>query len=64
MKKRKTESTEEPIEKLLELQETIIDETGKWAEEADRFVRANPWQATLFAAALGLALGIYLRNRR
>ncbi|HEY8521378.1 MAG TPA: DUF883 family protein [Gammaproteobacteria bacterium] len=52
-------SVREARERLAGLEEEAL----RLAEDADRYVRANPWQAVGIAAGVALLLGLLLNRR-
>ena len=61
-KERISEVIENP-EQLHELAETVQEQGKKWLNEADEFVRRNPYLAMGIALAAGCAIAALLRNR-
>jgi ElaB/YqjD/DUF883 family membrane-anchored ribosome-binding protein len=49
-------------ERLSTVQDDVLEHTKEMAEEADAYVRENPWQAVGIAAAAGIILGLMLRR--
>lgn len=49
--------------RVTELQEDVLTQTKEMAEEADKYVRKNPWQAVGIAAAAGLIVGLMISRR-
>jgi ElaB/YqjD/DUF883 family membrane-anchored ribosome-binding protein len=49
---------------LEELESQLEARTKLLVEDATRFVRDNPWQSVGIAAAVGVALGVFLGRRR
>jgi len=50
-------------ERLAHLEESIAGKTKAAAKATDSFVRQHPWQAIGIAAALGLVVGMLLKQR-
>ena len=50
-------------ERLLDLEQAVIEKTKAAARATDDFVHEEPWKAVGFAAALGLALGVLIGRR-
>lgn len=46
-----------------DLQEDVIEQTKEAAEQAEEYVRSNPWQAVGIAAAVGVIIGLMLSRR-
>jgi ElaB/YqjD/DUF883 family membrane-anchored ribosome-binding protein len=44
------------------MQDDVLEQTKEVAEEADAYVRRNPWQAVGIAAAAGIIVGLMLRR--
>jgi ElaB/YqjD/DUF883 family membrane-anchored ribosome-binding protein len=40
-----------------------VERARALADDADKYVRANPWQAVGFAAGIGLVLGLLISRR-
>ena len=49
-------------ERLSSVQDDVLEHTKEIAEEADAYVRKNPWQAVGIAAAAGIILGLMMRR--
>jgi ElaB/YqjD/DUF883 family membrane-anchored ribosome-binding protein len=49
-------------ERMSEMQDDVLAQTKEMAEEADAYVRKNPWQAVGIAAAAGIVVGLMLRR--
>ena len=50
-------------ERLSSAQEEVIAHTREAAEQADEYVRKNPWQAIGIAALAGLVVGLIASRR-
>jgi len=50
-------------ERLLDLEQAVIEKTKAAARATDDFVHEEPWKAVGIAAALGLALGVLIGRR-
>lgn len=48
--------------RMNEMQDDVLAQTKEMAEEADAYVRKNPWQAVGIAAAAGIIVGLMLRR--
>lgn len=46
-----------------DLQEDVLAQTKEVADQADAYVRKNPWQAVGIAAAAGVMIGLLLSRR-
>jgi ElaB/YqjD/DUF883 family membrane-anchored ribosome-binding protein len=49
-------------ERMSGMQDDVLAQTKEMAEEADAYVRRNPWQAVGIAAAVGVILGLMIRR--
>ena len=49
-------------ERMSGMQDDVLAQTKEMAEEADAYVRKNPWQAVGIAAAVGVILGLMIRR--
>lgn len=60
----RTEATVKAARKRMgDLQEDVIEQTKEAAEQAEEYVRSNPWQAVGIAAAVGVIIGLMLSRR-
>ncbi|WP_415032998.1 DUF883 family protein [Azonexus sp.] len=50
-------------ERVLDLEQAVVDKTKACARATDDFVHDQPWKAVGVAAALGLALGVLIGRR-
>ncbi len=50
-------------ERMLDLEQALVDKTKAAARATDDFVHDQPWKAVGVAAALGLALGVLIGRR-
>ncbi len=50
-------------ERMSEMQDDVLAQTKEIAEEADAYVRKNPWQAVGFAAVAGIIVGLMISRR-
>lgn len=48
---------------LADAETALLKKSKECAEIADDYVRENPWSAVGIAAAVGMAVGLLLRNR-
>lgn len=48
--------------RMSEMQDDVLAQTKEMAEEADAYVRKNPWHAVGIAAAAGIIVGLMLRR--
>jgi len=60
---RAEESVRAARKRIGELEEDLIARTKEIADNADTYVRENPWQAVGIAAAAGLLLGLLMSRR-
>jgi ElaB/YqjD/DUF883 family membrane-anchored ribosome-binding protein len=49
-------------QRMSEVQDDVLLQTKEIAEEADAYVRKNPWQAVGIAAVAGIVVGLMLRR--
>jgi ElaB/YqjD/DUF883 family membrane-anchored ribosome-binding protein len=56
------ESVRAARKRMNEMQDDVLEQTKEVAEEADAYVRRNPWQAVGIAAAAGIIVGLMLRR--
>lgn len=49
--------------RMSDLQDDVVEQTKEAAEQADEYVRKNPWQAVGIAAAAGVIIGLMLSRR-
>jgi ElaB/YqjD/DUF883 family membrane-anchored ribosome-binding protein len=47
---------------MSEMQDDVLAQTKEMAEDADEYVRKNPWHAVGIAAAAGIIVGLMLRR--
>ena len=50
-------------ERMNEMQDDVLAQSKEIAEEADAYVRKNPWQAVGFAAVAGIIVGLMISRR-
>ncbi|MFV5215780.1 YqjD family protein [Azonexus caeni] len=50
-------------DRMLDLEQALVDKTKAAARATDDFVHDQPWKAVGVAAALGLALGVLIGRR-
>ena len=50
-------------EQWMEAQDQAVKQCREAAQQTDKYVRANPWQAVGIAAAIGLVAGLLIRRR-
>lgn len=50
-------------ERMSEMQDDVLAQTKEMAEEADAYVRKNPWQAVGVAAVAGIIVGLMIGRR-
>jgi ElaB/YqjD/DUF883 family membrane-anchored ribosome-binding protein len=48
--------------RMSEMQDDVLAQTKEMAEDADEYVRKNPWHAVGIAAAAGIIVGLMLRR--
>jgi ElaB/YqjD/DUF883 family membrane-anchored ribosome-binding protein len=48
--------------RMSEMQDDVLAQTKEMAEDADEYVRKNPWHAVGIAAAAGIIIGLMLRR--
>lgn len=56
------ESVRAARKRMNEMQDDVLEQTKEMADEADAYVRKNPWQAVGIAAAAGIIVGLMLRR--
>ena len=56
------ESVRAARKRMNEMQDDVLEQTKEMAEEADAYVRKNPWHAVGIAAAAGIIVGLMLRR--
>lgn len=49
--------------RLQEMKGDLLEQSREIAQNADEYVRENPWRAVGIAAAAGLVVGLLLRGR-
>jgi ElaB/YqjD/DUF883 family membrane-anchored ribosome-binding protein len=57
------ESVKAAKKRIGELEDDLLERTREIADNADTYVRENPWQAVGIAAAAGLLLGLLMSRR-
>ena len=62
-RKRAAESVEQARARLDELETELKKRAEKAADDANRYVRDNPWQAIGVGAAIGFLLGLAISRR-
>jgi ElaB/YqjD/DUF883 family membrane-anchored ribosome-binding protein len=62
-RKRATESVEQARARLDELEDELKRRAKAAADDANRYVRDNPWQSIGIAAAVGVVIGLILGRR-
>ncbi len=60
---RAEESVRAAKERIGKVQEGLLERTREIADNADSYVRENPWRAAGIAAAAGLVLGLLMSRR-
>jgi ElaB/YqjD/DUF883 family membrane-anchored ribosome-binding protein len=60
---RAEESVREAKARLSGVEDELLKGARVLAEDAEQYVRANPWQSVGIAAGVGLALGLLLNRR-
>jgi ElaB/YqjD/DUF883 family membrane-anchored ribosome-binding protein len=60
---RAEESVRQAKERLAGVQQEAIEKAEALANDANEFVRGNPWQAVGIAAGIGLVLGLLISRR-
>ncbi|MCI0364271.1 MAG: DUF883 family protein [Phycisphaerales bacterium] len=50
-------------QRMGEMQQDVLAQTKEMAEEADAYVRKNPWHAVGFAAVAGIIVGLMIGRR-
>jgi ElaB/YqjD/DUF883 family membrane-anchored ribosome-binding protein len=60
---RAEESVRQAKERLAGVQQEAMEKAEALANDANEFVRGNPWQAVGIAAAIGLVLGLLISRR-
>lgn len=60
---RAEESLRQAKARLASVEEEALERARVLADEADDYVRGNPWQAVGIAAGVGLLLGVLLSRR-
>ena len=62
-RKRAAESVEQARARLNELEDELKKRAQAAADDANRYVRDNPWQSIGIAAAVGVVVGLMLGRR-
>jgi ElaB/YqjD/DUF883 family membrane-anchored ribosome-binding protein len=60
---RAEESVRQAKERLADVEDEALKRARALAEEADEYVRDNPWQVVGVAAGIGLVLGMLIGRR-
>jgi len=60
---RAQESVRAARKRMSEIQDDLVEQTKVMANNADAYVRDNPWQAVGLAAAAGLIVGLLVSRR-
>jgi len=50
-------------EQWMQIQDQAVQYSREAAQQTDKYVRENPWQAVGIAAAIGLVAGLIIRRR-
>lgn len=57
------ESVKQAKARLANAEEEAVERARALADDADKYVRGNPWQAVGVAAGIGLVLGLLISRR-
>lgn len=63
VRERAAESVRAARDRLSGLEQELVDRAKDAADDADRYVRRNPWQSVGIAAGVGLVIGVLLSRR-
>ena len=63
MRARAEESVRQAKVRLAEIEDEALQRAQALAEEADKYVRSNPWAAVGIAAGVALVLGLLISRR-
>lgn len=63
VRERAAESVRTARERLSGLEQELLDRARDAAQDAEHYVRRNPWQSVGIAAGIGLVVGVLLSRR-
>lgn len=63
VRERAAESVRAARERLSGLEQELLDRARDAAQDAEHYVRRNPWQSVGIAAGIGLVVGVLLSRR-